>query len=251
MGTRSLTFVYDEDGNKIINLYRQFDGYPTGHGQELAEFLNGGRMVNGMIMTKTAQELVFNGAGCLAAQLVAHFKQSPGGFYLYPVTAEDCGQDYEYHVHTDGKNISVKVMDCGCNFFGMTQSDTYEPLFDGNLEQFSKFCADEETYESNMVKIADSVSNTQPFEDSIVGQETLKMELKEGVVTVVFEKQDGTDRVMKCTLSEDIIPALDTTAVKQKRIQNPDVLAVWDIEANGWRSFRFDSIKSIVYPSVV
>ena len=63
MGTRSLTFVYDEQGNKIINLYRQFDGYPTGHGQELAEFLNNQKM--------------YNGAGDLAALLVAHFKKEP------------------------------------------------------------------------------------------------------------------------------------------------------------------------------
>ena len=52
MGTRSLTYVYDEQGEKIINLYRQFDGYPTGHGQELAEFLNKGRMVNGLELDK-------------------------------------------------------------------------------------------------------------------------------------------------------------------------------------------------------
>ena len=39
MGTRSLTFVYDEDGRKIINMYRQYDGYPSGHGKDLAESL--------------------------------------------------------------------------------------------------------------------------------------------------------------------------------------------------------------------
>ena len=45
MGTRSLTFVYTDhyDGEKpkpIINMYRQFDGYPSGHGLELSEFLS-------------------------------------------------------------------------------------------------------------------------------------------------------------------------------------------------------------------
>ena len=39
MGTRSLTFVYDED-TPLINMYRQYDGYPSGHGAELADFLN-------------------------------------------------------------------------------------------------------------------------------------------------------------------------------------------------------------------
>ena len=39
MGTRSLTFVYEGE-KPIVNMYRQFDGYPSGHGAELAEFLN-------------------------------------------------------------------------------------------------------------------------------------------------------------------------------------------------------------------
>ena len=34
MGTRSLTFVYDEDGKKLINMYRQYDGYPSGRGMK-------------------------------------------------------------------------------------------------------------------------------------------------------------------------------------------------------------------------
>ena len=46
MGTRSLTFVYEKYGQvqkPVVNMYRQFDGYPTGHGAELAEFLTRGR----------------------------------------------------------------------------------------------------------------------------------------------------------------------------------------------------------------
>jgi hypothetical protein len=236
MGTRSLTYVYDENCEKIINLYRQFDGYPTGHGAELAEFLNSGRVVNGL--DGMGKELQFNGSGCLAAQLVAHFKKESGGFYLHPVTVEDCGQDYEYHVYT-GDEIRVKIMDCGWNVFGQTQDDTYEPLFEGNITQFKKYCASEQ-YDKVEIN-----PPTNVFDNSKQGQDWLKSVLREGVKTVVFEKQDGTERVMKCTLSEDIIPLLDTTAVKQKKVPSPDVLAVWDTENNGWRSFRWDSIKSV------
>jgi len=242
MGTRSLTYVYDEQGEKILNLYRQFDGYPTGHGQELAEFLNKGRMVNGLELDKN--ELLFNGAGCLAAQLVANFKTDAGGFYLYPTSVEDCGQDYEYHVYTDGE-IRVKIMDCGFNVFGMTQDETYKPLFEGDLKQFTKYCANEK-YGETEINLT-----PQPFENSLVGQEVLKQELKNGVVSVLFEKQDGTERLMKCTLSDDYVPLMDTNGVASKRAKNPDVLAVWDTENLGWRSFRFDSVKSILYPSVV
>ena len=185
MGTRSLTFVYDEQGNKIINLYRQYDGYPTGHGQELAKFLNSGRMVNGL--DGLGKERQFNGSGCLAAQLVAHFKKESGGFYLYPTETGDCGQDFEYHVYTDN-GIRVKIMDCGVNMFGMTQSEKYEPLFHGDLAQFTKYCVKEQYGEVEV----NPIINT--FENSLIGQEVLKKELKNGVVTVVFEKQDEIGR---------------------------------------------------------
>ena len=142
MGTRCLTFVYDGD-EKIINMYRQFDGYPTGHGQELAQFLNSGDMTNGLTFGDTG--IKFNGAGCLAAQLVGYFKQEAGQFYLHPVTALDCGQDFEYHVHVNGDDISIRVMSCGVNFFGFSQGDVHERIFDGNLAEFTEFCREKET----------------------------------------------------------------------------------------------------------
>ena len=38
MGTRSLTVVKEEE-NELLVMYRQMDGYPSGHGQDLANFL--------------------------------------------------------------------------------------------------------------------------------------------------------------------------------------------------------------------
>ena len=140
MGTRSLTFVYDEQ-DVIINMYRQYDGYPTGHGLELAEFLAQFTMVNGLGVNEDRK--VANGMGCLAAQLVAHFKVGAGGFYLYPATAVDCGQDYEYHVYQKDKELRVRVTDRGCKMFGLTMSDTNEGIFDGTVAEFVKFCFDE------------------------------------------------------------------------------------------------------------
>lgn len=148
MGTRSLTFVYEKYGEiqkPVVNMYRQFDGYPTGHGAELAEFLNGGRMVNGLAQTKTVEEVVFNGMGCLAASMVAHFKQTPGGFYIHPVDVTECGQDYEYHIYDSGKGLYIEVVNCGCNMFGMTMSDKHDFVFKGNLKEFTEFCKEKET----------------------------------------------------------------------------------------------------------
>ena len=30
-----------------------------------------------------------------------------------------------------------------------------------------------------------------------------------------------------------------------KKKENPDTISVWDIDKNGWRSFRIDSVKEI------
>jgi len=142
MGTRSLTFVYDSNYRPIINLYRQYDGYPTGHGAELADFLSDFVVVNGYTGKETTR--IANGMGCLAAQLIAHFKNGVGQFYIHSVDATDCGQDYEYHVYQKDKELRVAVTDRGCNFFGLTQSDRKETLFDGPVADFVRFCSEED-----------------------------------------------------------------------------------------------------------
>ena len=128
MGTRSLTFVYDDytEQQPIINMYRQYDGYPSGHGAELAEFLDGFTIVNGFGERRSK---LANGMGCLAAQIVANFKTEVGNFYLYPISAKDCGQDYEYHVYKD--KIVVK-------------SYNGNQLFSGSWAEFKEFCASDE-----------------------------------------------------------------------------------------------------------
>lgn len=130
MGTRSLTRVFNGDA-QIINLYRQFDGYPDGHGKELFEFLNGMAIVNGY--NGSEPKKAANGAGCVAAQMVAHFKKEIGGFYLYPTEATDCGQDYEYAV-TVNKDLTLNV---SCKSFR-------KMLFDGSVADFGAFCAKKE-----------------------------------------------------------------------------------------------------------
>ena len=126
MGTRSLTFVYDGK-EPMINMYRQFDGYPSHHGSKLAEFLNSfDAIVNGIRVGDNRK--IANGMGCLAAQLIAHFKIDAGGFYMYPVTAKDCGQEYEYHVYEN--KVVVK--------------NPTEVIFSGTWTEFNDFCSAEE-----------------------------------------------------------------------------------------------------------
>lgn len=138
MGTRSLTFVYDEDGRSIISMYRQYDGYPSGHGKDLAEFLEPIAMVNGIGLTEA---VIANGSGCLAAQLVAHFKDGPGGIYLEPTTAVDCGQDYEYHIATHGEGVGLTIT---CQRIEDLRPFRRKKIFDGGIEEFKAFCEKED-----------------------------------------------------------------------------------------------------------
>jgi len=128
MGTRSLTYVYEKE-TPIMCMYRQFDGYPSGHGVELSEFLTQMQIGNGI----SGEPELFsfaNGMGCLAAQMIVNFKKTPGGFYIYPVEiGQDCWQDYEYHVYED--KLIVK--------------NPTEVIFEGSYKEFMSFCYDEVT----------------------------------------------------------------------------------------------------------
>lgn len=62
-------------------------------------------------------------------------------------------------------------------------------------------------------------------------------ELKTNIVRVIFTKKNGEQREMLCTLKDDIIPAVSGASVP-----NDEVTTVYDIEAQGWRSFRNNSV---------
>ena len=72
----------------------------------------------------------------------------------------------------------------------------------------------------------------------------LKGLLSDGIVTVDFIKKDGSARTMKCTLSESKIPASNAPKGSGKA-KSEDALAVFDVEKQEWRSFRYDAITRI------
>ena len=77
--------------------------------------------------------------------------------------------------------------------------------------------------------------------------EDLKDFLSDEIIEVSFTKKNGEDRVMKCTLMPKEIPA----EMAPKNIGNPpdeenrDYLNVFDVEAQGWRSFILSSVKYV------
>lgn len=70
--------------------------------------------------------------------------------------------------------------------------------------------------------------------------------LRSNIVTVTFTKVNGDERIMTCTLLSEHIPNAPTTngqvVVKET---SSNTVSVWDVNANGWRSFRVENVKSI------
>jgi|SaaInlLV_10m_DNA_1039704.scaffolds.fasta_scaffold86602_2 predicted DNA-binding transcriptional regulator YafY len=81
----------------------------------------------------------------------------------------------------------------------------------------------------------------------MVDKQKLKEQLTTGIVAVEFEKSDGTLRKMSATLQESFLPTpvASDDEINRNRAPNEEIQVVWDTESNGWRSFRFDRLKSV------
>jgi hypothetical protein len=69
--------------------------------------------------------------------------------------------------------------------------------------------------------------------------------LKSGVVKLLFEKSDGTQRVMQATLESSWLPlpTQPDTGV-QRKSSDPNLIKVWDTQAHAWRSMRLERLIS-------
>lgn len=65
--------------------------------------------------------------------------------------------------------------------------------------------------------------------------------------TITFTKKDGTERVMNCTLRGDMLPVVEIKEDKTPRKQSDSVLSVYDLEAQGWRSFTLNTVKRVSF----
>lgn len=136
MGTRSLTHIKGdvwkagETPDTILTFYRQYDGYPSGHGADLASFLDGYNLING-ISGQPGKSA--NGMGCLAAQVIANFKNESGvgGIYVYKADTQDVGEEYVYTVYQSAIRNEVGNL---C----MTVYSAWRKvvLFDGPVSEF-------------------------------------------------------------------------------------------------------------------
>lgn len=115
MGTRAKLII--KDGSKTIcTIYRQMDGYPSGFGQEIKDYLRFARVVNGFGSGETNRKGHFNGMGCLAAYLVGRLKDQfdIGQVYLVPAYKES--EQYNYVLTEKDGLLHLKVTgDCKYN----------------------------------------------------------------------------------------------------------------------------------------
>lgn len=87
----------------------------------------------------------------------------------------------------------------------------------------------------------------------MLSKSELKDNLSKSVAKVIFNKSDGTTRIMNCTLMTNFLPEkkLDENVRPVPRRENDEVLAVWDIDNKGWRSFNINSVIEVEYWSYV
>jgi hypothetical protein len=69
--------------------------------------------------------------------------------------------------------------------------------------------------------------------------------MRERTVNLTFDKADGTERTMPCTLKESVLPPIRDPARPVK--YSPDVCRVFDPDRQVWRSFRWDRLKRIEF----
>lgn len=72
---------------------------------------------------------------------------------------------------------------------------------------------------------------------------TLKENLSARVCRVTFTKTSGEQRVINCTTSPTIIPT-DKHPQNKRNVINDNVVRVFDIDINEWRSFKKQSVIS-------
>jgi hypothetical protein len=69
--------------------------------------------------------------------------------------------------------------------------------------------------------------------------------LQAGPVTVTFNKKDGAERVMTCSLQPELLPPSPIKESTTTKKENPNIISVYDLEAQGWRSFIVKNVTNV------
>lgn len=225
MGTRCLTVFKDDDGEEICVLYRQFDGYVEGHGNDLVKFLKGKKVVNGFGHGENLSN-AFNGMGCLTAAVIAHFKTEIGNFYLYPAGTRDCGEEFIYTVEDLNGGPYVKVYD-------LHEKKTAILLAGGDPSK--------DEYEDKETKV--TIKFNPPVDEE--GRKAIRFLLnKNEFFKVHFTKKDGEKRILAGTRQGKFFENQEGRGLKfdPKKL---DLLPVWDLESDGYRMINLKTVTKV------
>lgn len=77
----------------------------------------------------------------------------------------------------------------------------------------------------------------------ITSKHSVRKALESSIYGIVFRKMDGTLRVMRCTLDKKYLPEIESS--KPMDVYDNDLLTVWDLDIEGWRSFHVSSLISM------
>ena len=91
----------------------------------------------------------------------------------------------------------------------------------------------------------ENISTTSPN----FSRAELTKALSEQNAEILFTKKDGSERVMKCTLRSGVAIPYEKKTDRTREGQ-PNILPVWDLEADGWRSVNIETIKEVKYYGV-
>jgi len=69
--------------------------------------------------------------------------------------------------------------------------------------------------------------------------------LQTGPVTVTFNKKDGTERVMTCSLQPELLPVQEIKESVKEKKENTNIIGVYDLDAQGWRSFTVKNVTNV------
>ena len=104
--------------------------------------------------------------------------------------------------------------------------------------------ADKKQFDDNW----DLIFGKKQLKENIMNRSELLEILHNNIANITFTKVNGDVRVLKGTLLEDFLPKKEIAEgveVETKKATNENVVVAFDIESDGYRSFRVDSVTAV------
>jgi hypothetical protein len=168
----------------------------------------------------------------------------------------EMGFEVEAFYREEGMAFAGKYID-GCDDYyeyGNMTADEIEEQLPSDLDEMfsiSQYCREWEEEQEDEEEWDAEAELEEICDEFETGKIELREHLHKGLVKVVFVKKDGTDRTMMATLNEDLIPEDKKPKGTGNKVDNGNTFAVYDVEADGWRSFNYDTVKEVDYGDMV